>query len=781
MIHIGFLPVAFSWFLGDNGCMNTNLQNSKSLLAKLLAAENITVSHQQTKTAYFDLKSRTLVCPVWKDMDGHLYDLLMGHEVGHALNTPQAGWHSAIHDENGNRLGRFKDFLNVIEDARIEKQVKRKFPGLAKSFAAAYKDLYDRDFFGIKNVDANKLNLIDRINLRYKLGAHLPVAFNDDERAFLVDIDNAETWEQVVDVARRVYAYCKQQKEEQKSQINNMNDLKEEIQEQRQQEQSEFEDFNDDSDEDADDSDDSDDSDLDEESDGSESEDSEDSDEDSDESENDSQNNATGEQDDSDDSDASDDEPESVTDRNFRQREQELINESGQIHMIELPEANLSKIILQNNIVMNDLEKWMRDQVADPNRPYGRNGISYETVAAKCVRKFNANNKKFIMHILKEFEMRKKAADYARVQTAKTGELNMSALHNYKFTNDLFKKISVVPKGKNHGMIMYVDMSGSMSDILRNTIEQCLVLVSFCRLAKIPFDVYGFSNDWYISSGPQMNGSGKFTTSETNEGGVGRIDEYGFHLKHLIGSTLSPSDYRRSFNNLCIVANEYYRGHYHQDSNDKDHGLFYYNWEEAGFGLNGTPFQQTLLASRDMINKFRAKHKLDIVNVIYLTDGEGSDGVLLPYSRKGVVYLIDKKTKKKIRVDGNTQAALTQLVREVTGCKHLGFFLATKNDVSRLCKDLEWSKTIDYQEAREIKKQFREEKFVAIQNLGYDQYFYIQSANGAIAEDEMQIVAGMTKNKMANEFSKSVSSKKSSRALVTQFAEEISASLKWAA
>jgi len=251
--------------------MNTNLQNSKSLLAKLLAAENITVSHQNTKTAYFDLKSRTLVCPVWKDMDGHLYDLLMGHEVGHALNTPEQGWHSAIHDENGNRLGRFKDFLNVIEDARIEKQVKRKFPGLAKSFTAAYKDLYDRDFFGVKNIDVNKLNLIDRINLRYKMGAYLPVAFNDDERAFLIDIDNAETWEQVVDVARRVYAYCKQQKEEQKSQINNMNDLKEEMQQQRQQEQSEFEDFNDDSDEDADDSDDSDDSDLDEESDGSES------------------------------------------------------------------------------------------------------------------------------------------------------------------------------------------------------------------------------------------------------------------------------------------------------------------------------------------------------------------------------------------------------------------------------------------------------------------------------------------------------------------------------
>ncbi len=180
--------------------MNTNLQNSKSLLAKLLAAENITVSHQNTKTAYFDLKSRTLVCPVWKDMDGHLYDLLMGHEVGHALNTPQAGWHSAIHDENGKPLGKFKDFLNVIEDARIERQVKRKFPGLSKSFAEAYKGLYERDFFGVKNIDVNKLNLIDRINLRYKMGAHLPVAFNDDDvEAYVQRVANKFKREQIVD------------------------------------------------------------------------------------------------------------------------------------------------------------------------------------------------------------------------------------------------------------------------------------------------------------------------------------------------------------------------------------------------------------------------------------------------------------------------------------------------------------------------------------------------------------------------------------------------------
>ena len=150
----------------------------------------------------------------------------------------------------------------------------------------------------------------------------------------------------------------------------------------------------------------------------------------------------------------------------------------------------------------------------------------------------------------------------------------------------------------------------------------------------------------------------------------------------------------------------------------------------------------------------------------------------MPWTRNGVVYIVDKKTKKKLRVDNNLQASLTQLVRDVTGCKHIGFFLANKNDINVAVRNLEWSKKITLQEGKELKKQFREEKFIAIENLGYDQYFYIQSSNGAIQEEKMQINAGMTKNKMANEFSKSVNSKKSSRALVTQFAEEISASLK---
>jgi hypothetical protein len=93
------------------------LVQSKSLLAKLLAAENITVEHRKTQTAYFDPKNRVMVLPMWKDMSSDLYDLLLGHETGHALYTPSDGWHNAI--KSGVSRA-FKTFLNVVEDVRIE-------------------------------------------------------------------------------------------------------------------------------------------------------------------------------------------------------------------------------------------------------------------------------------------------------------------------------------------------------------------------------------------------------------------------------------------------------------------------------------------------------------------------------------------------------------------------------------------------------------------------------------------------------------------------------------
>ena len=107
------------------------LAQSKSILAKLLATENITVEHKKISTAYFDTKNRVMALPIWKQMSPELYDLLLGHETGHALYTPNEGWHDNLKDKT--KKG-YKTYLNVIEDVRIERAIQEKFPGLKTSF-----------------------------------------------------------------------------------------------------------------------------------------------------------------------------------------------------------------------------------------------------------------------------------------------------------------------------------------------------------------------------------------------------------------------------------------------------------------------------------------------------------------------------------------------------------------------------------------------------------------------------------------------------------------------
>ena len=61
-------------------------QGVKTNLAKLLATENLVVEHKSVETASFDVKNRVLTLPVWNVSDV-VYDMLVGHEVGHALHS----------------------------------------------------------------------------------------------------------------------------------------------------------------------------------------------------------------------------------------------------------------------------------------------------------------------------------------------------------------------------------------------------------------------------------------------------------------------------------------------------------------------------------------------------------------------------------------------------------------------------------------------------------------------------------------------------------------------
>ena len=97
----------------------------KSQLAKLLATEDLVVEHKNVETAQFNVHTRVLQLPLWEKASNNVYDMLVGHEVGHALYTPDEwDWMDRVS----------QTFVNVVEDARIEKLMKRRYPGLAKTF-----------------------------------------------------------------------------------------------------------------------------------------------------------------------------------------------------------------------------------------------------------------------------------------------------------------------------------------------------------------------------------------------------------------------------------------------------------------------------------------------------------------------------------------------------------------------------------------------------------------------------------------------------------------------
>ena len=179
--------------------MNVNLE-VKGTLAKLLATEDIVVEHRPVETAQFDVDNRVLTLPIW-DASNNIIDVLVSHEVGHALFTPNV---DPVCEAP-------KQILNITEDVRVEKLMKRKYLGIAKSFYRGYKELNEMDFFEVDDLDT--YNLADKINLHFKIGAFLGVKFTPQEQEIVNVVEKSETFEDAISAAEALYNFCKQEQE----------------------------------------------------------------------------------------------------------------------------------------------------------------------------------------------------------------------------------------------------------------------------------------------------------------------------------------------------------------------------------------------------------------------------------------------------------------------------------------------------------------------------------------------------------------------------------------
>ena len=178
-----------------------------STLAKLIAEEDISVVHKKVPTAAFDVKRRELILPQWKEMPKTIQDLMTLHEAAHAL------WTSLGMLEKMRERKIEKSFVNVIEDARIEKMIQNKYAGSRKTFRLGYAQLIARDFFKTQGKNLNLLSLIDRINLHFKKTPD--IQFTPEEQVWVNRVAACNTEDDVLNTAEELYKWMQENPESQ--------------------------------------------------------------------------------------------------------------------------------------------------------------------------------------------------------------------------------------------------------------------------------------------------------------------------------------------------------------------------------------------------------------------------------------------------------------------------------------------------------------------------------------------------------------------------------------
>lgn len=752
---------------------------SKSQLAKLLAAENITVQHQKLATAMFDPKNRVLYCPIWSDMSGALYDLLLGHEVGHAIDTPADGWHDAVSDKGKN----YKGFLNVVEDARIEKRQKRRYPGLRPQFIKGYQELMTKDFFGIKDKDINSLPFIDRLNLLTKSDYTQAIDFLPEENILVEKVKACETWDDVLRVTGEVWDYSK---EEQKEQQIDQYDFGDEY------------DFGDDLGDNSDEYGENDDGTDETEGEGDREgkrqslKDGDDGDE---EEEGSSQSKQYGEQE-SDDgerdqgvnrqkqsSTAFEDqfEPTCQTDDAFRQNEVRLLDKKSREYVYtNLPVPNLDHIVTPAKRVHEILTREFKNQDVTNN---------YDTVVKTLYENFRKKNERFIGVLAKEFEMRKAATRFSKAKIAATGDIDVNKIYKYQIDDTIFKKMMRIPKGKSHGMILLLDKSGSMSNSMGPSLEQILILAMFCRKVNIPFAAYGFGNSIGVRDldFPEMKRVGGFTNGcfSENERDLRFSDVY---LREFINSKMGAGEFSNAVKNILCLIDAY---------TTRYHGGRYFSRPHSEC-LSNTPLTEALVALQPMVKEFRKVNNLDIVNTVIVHDGDADD--INSYvsesprsffsSKYQNVFVNDTKTKMQLElkedVNGDEmRIAVAKWFAKTTGSKLIGFFLVEHGSTKSALRRRLFNDELDsirnsgddyhtrHQTGEVITKYakvLRKEKYLESKNDGYDSFYILPAGSDlSIEDDEFEMPTKVNTNNLAKAFTKSNKSRQINRVLVSRF------------
>ena len=733
--------------------MMSKTNQSQSVLARLLAKENIKIQHGNFSTAFFDVKHRILGLPNWKDKGKDVYDLLCGHEVGHALYTPA--------DAFDRELTVRKDLLNVVEDVRIERMIQQTYPGLIRCFQTAYAQLKSDNFFGVNGRDVNTLGFADRINLKAKLGKLIDIKFSVAEEVIREKIHAAQTWQEVVEATALLEKFLNEAKT-------------------KEQPQPKTEDQADEQDKSQDSSaqDDSNSTETPNETDGLGSQDSEDQGEQS-KSEPEAQ-----QTDESKDNKKADEASDTTGKDTAGDRNAEPTPPTDVVETQTAFDANAKTLLDTSKDTLQTFfaqapTKLELEEVVIPYSQIAENRKLNEFLTLgkthpaniEAYSSFMKQTRKAVGLLIKEFELRKAAYQYSRATVSKTGSLNLERLHAYKVSDDIFMSVTKLANAKNHAMMMFVDYSGSMQRVLPHVLKHLISLSVFCRNVGIPFRVYGFTSDNAFTTPGRTS-----YYMNPQDAGYDRVLISNLNLLELTSSELSKSDFNDSIYSLWLRSrDEQYSG----------------NAERLG----NTPLNETLIVAHKLVADFKAKYNPDRMISIFLTDGDGQalraataaeqDSKRVAHPAWQYTTKVDFKLNGRyVRAEnkGMTEALIENL-RITTNSETIGFFIPHNSAILRnkatqaiaSSKNIAWNSAYGMWTAK-FEKEYKQNDVLSIPGgFNYSNYFIVASGDNLSVDDdeEIGITEGMTRGRMARVFTEYSKGKRANRVFVSKFAEAL--------
>lgn len=587
----------------------SHLDEQKRGLAKLLARENITVRHDNVPTASFNIKTRELLLPKWTNLTVDQYDLIIGHEVAHALYTDDPALLATCRE--------YFTFVNVIEDARIERRIKDVFPGLRGAFTRGYADFFHNGpiFNDVHQKPITSYSFIDRINIHYKIGAHVTVPFSAEERPYLTRIDALRTFADAVKLAKELYDRAKREQTEPSPESGDASGA----------------------------------SSGDSESSSSEAS----SEAPNAQGEDTSSSNAQGE-DKSSPSNAQDTNANgSDADANASATPTNDTTDQGQAQGASSPSSSSPNPQAETDLANSEAMKSLvaKSTGLEPTHltytalseafvdAFVVNADTFTTVGMAHLHKipqdlhhaeqyladFASKYGSAVAHMAREFERRKTAKLHEHARTARTGRIDVTKLASYKFRDDLFKAVTILPNGKSHGIVLLIDGSSSMGNIYRNTLDQVLLFAQFAKKVNIPLQAYVFRTNAIEHHAGSTYGRRELavrTFAATHDHTL--VPSSSCELVCVADTT--SSQWKSQQTVLAAIASFWSNG---------ARGRYYSYGDMASrvttpppfSDLSTTPIHSALLLGERLVARLKSSRRLDKMTLVMLTDGDDNIGL----------------------------------------------------------------------------------------------------------------------------------------------------------